>query len=68
MISLAHCTKYFHKGSVNEVKALSDIDVTINDGDFATVIGSNGAGKSTLLNAVCRQFFSRFRHYFDRWK
>jgi putative ABC transport system ATP-binding protein len=57
MISLAHCTKYFHKGSVNEVKALSDIDVTINDGDFATVIGSNGAGKSTLLNAVAGSFF-----------
>ncbi|MEE4166704.1 MAG: ABC transporter ATP-binding protein [Desulfocapsaceae bacterium] len=57
MISLAHCTKYFHKGSVNEVKALSDIDVTINDGDFTTVIGSNGAGKSTLLNAVAGSFF-----------
>ena len=57
MISFAHCTKYFHKGSVNEVRALCDIDVTINDGDFTTVIGSNGAGKSTLLNAVAGSFF-----------
>lgn len=57
MISLSQCTKYFHKGSVNEVKALSDIDVKIEDGDFATVIGSNGAGKSTLLNAVAGGFF-----------
>ncbi len=57
MISLNQCTKYFHKGSVNEVKALSDIDVKIEDGDFATVIGSNGAGKSTLLNAVAGGFF-----------
>jgi len=57
MISLAQCNKYFHKGSVNEVKALSDIDVKIEDGDFATVIGSNGAGKSTLLNAVAGGFF-----------
>ena len=57
MISLTQCSKYFHKGSVNEVKALSDIDVKIEDGDFATVIGSNGAGKSTLLNAVAGGFF-----------
>jgi putative ABC transport system ATP-binding protein len=57
MISLTQCTKYFHKGSVNEVKALSDIDVKIEDGDFATVIGSNGSGKSTLLNAVAGGFF-----------
>ena len=57
MISLNQCTKFFHKGSVNEVKALNDIDVTIEDGDFTTVIGSNGAGKSTLLNAVAGGFF-----------
>lgn len=57
MISLNQCTKYFHKGSVNEVKALSDIDVKIEDGDFATVIGSNGSGKSTLLNALAGGFF-----------
>jgi putative ABC transport system ATP-binding protein len=57
MISISGCTKYFHKGSVNEVKALSDINVTIEDGDFTTVIGSNGSGKSTLLNAVAGSFF-----------
>jgi len=57
MISLEKCTKYFHKGSVNEVRALSEIELTIDDGDFTTVIGSNGAGKSTLLNAVAGTFF-----------
>ena len=57
MISFSRCTKYFHKGSVNEVKALDDIDLDIEDGDFTTVIGSNGAGKSTLLNAVAGSFF-----------
>ena len=56
MISLARCTKFFHKGSVNEVKALDDIELVIEDGDFTTVIGSNGAGKSTLLNAVAGSF------------
>src|SRR5210317_1395713 len=56
MISLNGGTKYFHKGSVNEVKALDDMTLQINDGDFTTVIGSNGAGKSTLLNAVAGTF------------
>ena len=57
MITIAHCTKYFHRGSVNEVLALNDIDLQVANGDFITVIGSNGAGKSTLLNALAGSFF-----------
>ena len=37
---------------VNEKKALRGLSLTLNDGDFVTVIGGNGAGKSTLLNAI----------------
>ena len=57
MISLENITKYFHKGSVNEVFALDAINLNIAEGDFVTVIGSNGAGKSTLLNAIAGGFF-----------
>lgn len=57
MITLDHCHKYFHKGSVNEVYALNDICLEIKEGDFITVIGSNGAGKSTLLNCIAGSFF-----------
>lgn len=56
MIVLDRCTKYFHRGSVNEVLALDDISLKIEDSDFITVIGSNGAGKSTLLNALAGSF------------
>ncbi|MBM9606111.1 ABC transporter ATP-binding protein [Desulfopila inferna] len=56
MISMENCSKYFHKGSVNEVFALNSITLRIEEGDFITVIGSNGAGKSTLLNAVAGSF------------
>lgn len=56
MIELSGCTKDFHRGSVNQVRALDDLNITINDGDFVTVIGSNGAGKSTLLNAIAGSF------------
>lgn len=44
--------KTFFKGTVNEKKAIRGISLTLNDGDFCTVIGSNGAGKSTLLNLI----------------
>jgi len=57
VISLNGIVKYFHKGSVNEVFALDNIDLQINEGDFVTVIGSNGAGKSTLLNCIAGGFF-----------
>ena len=57
MITLDSCYKYFHKGSVNEVFALNNINLQIDEGDFITVIGSNGAGKSTLLNCIAGCFF-----------
>ncbi|MFU0842579.1 MAG: Aliphatic sulfonates import ATP-binding protein SsuB [Burkholderia sp.] len=48
--------KTFFPGSVNEKKALQGVDLTLENGDFVTVIGSNGAGKSTFLNAVAGVF------------
>jgi putative ABC transport system ATP-binding protein len=57
MISLSECSKAFHRGGANEVQALEGITIELDEGDFATVIGSNGAGKSTLLNAVAGVFF-----------
>ena len=52
MIKLSNIIKYFHKGSVNEILAIDDISLTVQEGDFITIIGSNGAGKSTLLNCL----------------
>lgn len=57
MITLSHIVKYFHRGSVNEVLALNDIDLSLAEGDFVTVVGSNGAGKSTLLNGIAGNFY-----------
>ncbi len=52
MLEVKGLYKTFNAGSVNEKKALSGIDLTLNDGDFVTVIGGNGAGKSTMLNMI----------------
>lgn len=52
MLELEHISKTFNPGTITEKKALLDINLKLNDGDFVTVIGGNGAGKSTLLNLI----------------
>ena len=58
MLKIEHIFKTFNTGTVNEKKALTDLCLTLEDGDFATIIGSNGAGKSTLFNAIAGSFFT----------
>ena len=52
MLTISHISKTFNPGTITEKKALKDISLTLNEGDFVTVIGGNGAGKSTLLNHI----------------
>ncbi|WP_026508790.1 ABC transporter ATP-binding protein [Butyrivibrio sp. MC2013] len=56
MLELNKISKTFGRGTVNEKKALTDISLKVNKGDFISIIGSNGAGKSTLLNAISGVF------------
>ena len=52
MLELKNLKKTFNPGSVNAKVALNGLSLTLNEGDFVTVIGGNGAGKSTMLNAI----------------
>ena len=52
MLQLKGVNKTFNPGTINEKRAIIDLDLHINDGDFVTVIGGNGAGKSTILNLI----------------
>ena len=52
MLELKNIYKTFNPGSINEKRALNGVNLTLEDGDFVTIIGGNGAGKSTMLNAI----------------
>ena len=52
MLEIKNISKTFNPGTVNQKTALNNLSLTLNAGDFVTVIGGNGAGKSTLLNAI----------------
>lgn len=52
LLQLKEVYKEFATGTIDEVKAIDNINLHVNAGDFITVIGSNGAGKTTLLNII----------------
>ena len=52
MLEIKNLSKTFNPGTINAKLALDGLSLTLNDGDFVTVIGGNGAGKSTMLNAI----------------
>ena len=56
MLEITGISKTFNPGTINEKQALRDVSLTLQDGDFATIVGSNGAGKSTLFNAIAGSF------------
>ena len=57
MLTLSHISKTFNPGTVNEKRAITDLSLHLDPGDFVTIIGSNGAGKSTLFNAIAGSFY-----------
>jgi len=58
MLVLENIDMIFSRGTPDENHALKNISLTVNKGDFITVIGSNGAGKSTLYNIIAGTYTS----------
>ena len=52
MLKLENISLTFNAGTVNEKKALTNLSLHLEKGDFVTILGSNGAGKSTLFNTI----------------
>ena len=57
MLKITHLHKTFFPNTPNEKKALRGVNLTLEEGDFVTVIGSNGSGKSTLMNCIAGVFY-----------
>ena len=57
MLKITHLHKTFFPNTPNEKKALRGVSLTLEEGDFVTVIGSNGSGKSTLMNCIAGVFY-----------
>lgn len=58
MLELSKLKMVFLKGTPDEKLALNNLSLTVNDGDFITIIGANGAGKSTLFNAIAGTYLT----------
>lgn len=53
MLELRNIHKYYNPGTVNEMCLFGDFNLTINQGEFVSVVGSNGSGKTSMLNIIC---------------
>lgn len=53
MLELQHIHKYYNPGTINEMCLFEDFNLTIEKGQFVSVVGSNGSGKTSMLNLIC---------------
>ncbi|MCI6291192.1 MAG: ATP-binding cassette domain-containing protein, partial [Clostridiales bacterium] len=53
MLELKNITKVYDPGTVTETTLFKNFNLTVQDGQFVSVVGSNGSGKTSLLNIIC---------------
>ena len=53
MLKLEKICKYYNPGTVNEMCLFEDYDLTVEKGEFVSIVGSNGSGKTSMLNIIC---------------
>lgn len=53
MLELKNINKYYNPGTVNEMCLFHNFNLSVNDGEFVSVVGSNGSGKTSMLNIIC---------------
>ncbi len=53
MLKLNNINKYYNAGTINEICLFEDFNLSIEEGEFVSVVGSNGSGKTSMLNIIC---------------
>ena len=53
MLEVRNITKIYNQGTVTEHTLFKDFSLTVEKGQFASIVGSNGSGKTSLLNIIC---------------
>ena len=53
MLEVKNITKIYNPGTVTEMKLFENFSLTVDEGEFVSVVGSNGSGKTSLLNIIC---------------
>jgi putative ABC transport system ATP-binding protein len=53
MLELKNITKIYNPGTVTEMCLFENFNLTVNSGEFLSIVGSNGSGKTSLLNIIC---------------
>ena len=53
MLELKHVNKYYNPGTVNEMCLFNDFNLSVEQGEFVSIIGSNGSGKTSMLDIIC---------------
>lgn len=53
MLELRNISKTYNPGTVTELCLFENFNLTVNEGEFVSVVGSNGSGKTSMLNIIC---------------
>ena len=53
MLEVRDITKVYNPGTVTEQRLFDHFSLTVEEGQFVSIVGSNGSGKTSLLNIIC---------------
>ena len=53
VLELKNITKIYNPGQITEVCVFQDFSLSVEEGEFLSIVGSNGSGKTSLLNIIC---------------
>ena len=53
MLELKNISKIYNQGQITEACLFDHFNLTVDEGEFISIVGSNGSGKTSMLNIIC---------------